>query len=135
MWCKCCSFTHKGNSFGEFANQNLFFPKKHYFALVSKQNTIEFNQNPQWDQNIQPRGTTPKLVRKQWKFVQPLSPSSNKTKISPILPHLYLSQWKSNSPNGFQNQNLRWIEIKIKTESLKMNKINTNSLWSFHFCS
>ena len=50
-----------------------FFPKKHYFALASKQNTIEFNPNPQSDRNIQPRGTTPELVRKQQKLMRPLS--------------------------------------------------------------
>ena len=46
-----------------------FFPIKHYFTLVSKQNTIEFNPNPQWDQNIQPGGTTPELVRKHQKLM------------------------------------------------------------------
>ena len=48
----------------------------HY--VVSKQRTIEFNQNPQRDQNIQSRGTTLELLRKQQKLVWHLSPTNLK---------------------------------------------------------
>ena len=42
---------------------HFLFPNKHYFALVSKQNTTKFNSNPQWDYYIQHGETTPKPTK------------------------------------------------------------------------